>query len=160
MNKLIDALQASALTAFLSGNAYAFPLLEIAHVLAISLVLGTIFIVDLRLTGLGWKKWDARRLLDDLLPVTLWGFGLAAVSGALLFASQPQAYLAAWPFQIKLALLLLAGLNAGAFHHFVARRLPAGTEAALPARVSGAASLLLWSLILVAGRFIGFVVIH
>ena len=162
MNGLIDRLQASALTTFLSENAYAFPVLEIVHVLSISLVLGTIFAFDLRLAGLGWKAWDARTLLDALVPVTLGGFAAAAISGAFLFASQPQAYVAAWPFRLKAVLLALAGANALAFHLVAGRRLPAGPGAPLPgvARFSGLASLLLWSAILVCGRLIGFVVVH
>jgi hypothetical protein len=165
MNSLVSQLQASALTRFLSGDAYAFPVLEIVHVLTIGLVLGSLFIIDLRLTGLGWRRWQARGILEDLVPVALWSFVGAALSGALLFASQPEAYLAAWPFQFKLVLLVLAGLNAAFFHRFLARRLPAGDAGVepappLPVRISGGLSLLLWGLILIAARFIGFVVVH
>lgn len=162
MSALIDRLQASPLTTFLSENAYAFPLLEIAHVLSFSLVLGTIFVIDLRLTGLGWRRWGARALLDDLVPVTIWAFGFTALSGVFLFASQPQAYVAAWPFRLKLVLLALAGANALGFHLLGADKVPAEAGARLPivARVSGGASLLLWTLILATGRFIGFVIVH
>lgn len=167
MSLFLDTLQDSALSHFLSSNPVAFPTLEVLHVLAISLVLGTVFLFDVRLVGAGWKDWPARRLQAQLLPLTLGGFGAAAITGGLLFLSQPAIYAVTTPFLIKLGLLGAAGLNAGVFHWWLARLLPDGAGQgglALPlplaVRLSAGLSLVLWSGVLIAGRIIGFVVIH
>ena len=81
------------------------------------------------------------------------GFVLMVLSGAVLFAADARALIVSGLFQIKLGLILLAGINALAFRAAFARRaepLPA------LARVSAAASLGLWLGIVVAGRWIAY----
>ncbi len=167
MNDLIAWLAATGLSRFIAGHALAFPLLEVLHVLAIALVLGTVFIFDLRLLGWGWRPFPAAGLLASLRPLALLGFAGAVFSGLLLFVSQPATYLANTAFQVKLVLLVLAGVNAlwfirrvepavarweatAAAHNAAAPRLPWWP------RLSAAASLLGWTVVLVAGRFVGF----
>lgn len=159
MIALANWLAGTGLSQFLAGNALAFPVLEIAHVLAISLVLGTIFIFDLRLIGWSWRAWPAARLLETLRPFAVAGFAGAVLSGVLLFASQPVSYANNLPFRIKLVLLGLAGVNLVLFHAGLGRsaaRWDAAAAVPLPARASALLSLLLWLAILLAGRFIGF----
>jgi len=159
MIDLANWLAATGLSQFLAGNALAFPVLELIHVLAISLVLGTIFIFDLRLIGWSWRTWPAANLLETLRPFAVAGFIGAVFSGALLFASQPVSYVNNLPFRIKLVLLGLAGINLVLFHGGLARsaeRWDAAVAIPLPARASALVSLLLWIAILLAGRFIGF----
>lgn len=158
MTPLANWLADTSLSRFLAGNAVAFPIIEIAHVLAISLVLGTVFIFDLRLVGWAWREWPAMRLLATLRPFTLIGFAGAAVTGALMFAAQPVSYAGNLPFQVKIVLLGLAGLNVLLFHGVLARSLERSRSQTIPApaRLSAFVSLLLWIAILFAGRFIGF----
>ncbi|MDB5712955.1 MAG: hypothetical protein JWO15_352 [Sphingomonadales bacterium] len=159
MIEFANWLTATSLSRFLAGNALAFPLLEIAHVLAISLVLGTVFIFDLRLIGWSWRDWAAASLLNSLRPFALFGFLGAVLSGFLMFASQPVSYTNNVPFQIKLVLLGLAGLNLIVFHSGLGRSVEdwdAQNAVPLSARISALFSLLLWISILLAGRFVGF----
>jgi len=55
MTGLLAWLAQTAPAQWLAHNPLAFPLLETVHVLAISLVLGTATIFDIRLLGLGWQ---------------------------------------------------------------------------------------------------------
>jgi hypothetical protein len=140
-------------------NEYAFPWIECVHVLAITLVVGSISVVDLRLLGLASRDRPVRRLLRDVLPITWGAFGLAVGSGFLLFASNAPAY-ARNPFlQAKLGLLVLAGLNMVLFHWWAHRRMQhweATTVLPLRARVAGGVSLLCWIAVVTAGRWSGF----
>ena len=52
------------------NGAVLFPWLECAHVLAITLVVGTIAIVDLRLLGLRAHRNSVDRLIVEMLPYT------------------------------------------------------------------------------------------
>lgn len=156
---LLDALYATGLAEQIRENELAFPAVESVHVLAITLVVGSIAAFDLRL--LGWASRDraVSRLAADVLPVTWAAFGVAAASGLLMFASNAPKYFDNVYFRGKLVLLALAGLNMLVFQ-FVVRRDPGAwdTGPAVPraARLAAALSLLLWTLVVAAGRWIGF----
>src|SRR5688572_8168763 len=81
-----------------------FPWIEALHVLAIVAVVGTIWIVDLRLLGFAAHNRSLRRLVGQLLPLTWAAFALAVVTGLLMFSSNATGYAANWPFRIKIAL--------------------------------------------------------
>ena len=138
----------------LTDSQWAFPALESVHVIAIALVVGSIAIVDLRLLGLASKARDPEELIRAILPITWIAFGLAAVTGALLFTANPISYSANFYFLGKLLLLAVAGVNMILFHLFAHRHI--GTEGALAPKISGGASLILWVTIVTFGRWIGF----
>src|SRR5215468_7690816 len=100
----------------------AFTTIELIHVAAVSLVIGTIAIVDLRLIGLASTKRPFRELARATLPWTWVAFAIAAVSGSLLFISQATEYFGKTVFQVKLFILLLAGINMLVFELITARR--------------------------------------
>ena len=136
-----------------------FPWLEVVHVTGIGAMLGSILIVDLRLTGLAVRDYPLGRLTKTLLPVTWTGFLTAFVSGSLMFSSQPQLYWDNWYFRAKMCLLLLAGINMLAFHLLTARTMARWDKAGgLPfaARAAGGASIAIWMMVVAAGRWVGF----
>ena len=77
LTKLMEWLQASSLAVFIHKTAWAFTTIELVHVFAISLVIGTIAIVDLRLLGLASTKRPFTELARGLLPWTWAAFVLA-----------------------------------------------------------------------------------
>jgi hypothetical protein len=101
--------------AWIATHAFAYPLLEALHVVGIGLLLGSLVLFELRVWGFG-TALPLRPLARLALPLTLTGFALAATSGGLMFASQPGDLIANRVFVIKMALVLLAGLNAVSFH--------------------------------------------
>ena len=147
-------LSQTPLSIALTDSASAFPAIESLHVIALALVVGSIFIVDLRLLGLASRERDAADLIRAVLPVTWAAFALAAATGLLLFAANPDSYSGNFYFLGKLCLLGLAGLNMVLFHVFAHRHLQ--VEGALAPKLSGAVSLTLWVTIVAFGRMIGF----
>jgi hypothetical protein len=101
--------------AWIATHAFAYPLLEALHVVGIGLLLGSLVLFELRVWGFG-TALPVRPLARLALPLTLAGFALAATSGGLMFASQPGDLIANRVFIVKMALVLLAGLNAATFH--------------------------------------------
>lgn len=138
-------LQASG-TAYLCVNA--------AHILGIALLLGAMLPLDLRIVRGGAS-------LPQLAPVALRtaaaGLALALLTGSWLFTVNPVGYLDNPAFRCKLVLLAVALGNIALQHALLRRR--AGWAAPLPvlARLSAAASAVLWLGVLLAGRWIGFV---
>jgi hypothetical protein len=142
-------------------NALLFPVVESVHVVALTLVLGSIAVLDLRLIGLASRARPLPQLLRDVLPVTWFAFALAVVTGALMFASNAVAYAHNGCFQSKIALLALAGLNTTVFHTWVEPRVLAsdsGNQPPTAARISGFVSIALWIGVTAFGRWIGFTI--
>jgi len=141
-------------------NESLFPWIESLHVLAITLVVGSIAIVDLRLIGMASLDRALTRLTREVLPVTWIAFAVAVISGVLLFISNAVSYAHNTFFQLKMLAMLLAGANMLFFHFVVGRDIASwGASAATTprqARLAGYASLLLWTCIVAFGRWIGF----
>jgi hypothetical protein len=135
-----------------------FPTIETVHVFALVFVVGTIMTVDLRLLGITNRDRRFSQLAAAMLPWTWTAFGVAATAGLLMFSSKALTYYANIPFRLKMSCLLLAGINMGVFHLFGTRRLKSWDLERPPiaARLAGGVSLLLWTTIVAAGRWIGF----
>jgi hypothetical protein len=104
--------------------------------MGMTLVLGSIALVDLHLPVLVERGRDKTALIRRLLPLTWTDFAVAAITNTALAFANSQGYFANFVFRGKLLLLLLAGLNVVLFHRFVQPR--AGT---LGHRVYGGISL-------------------
>jgi len=156
---LLDAVGESAVGTFIAENAVAFPWIEVAHVLSIVVVFGSILLVDLRLMGVAGRDYPPLALSRTILPITWVAFISAAITGALLFSSNPFGYFDNTAFRAKILLLVLAGANMLVFHLITMRggRVNDG-PGPLPmgARVAGLLSVSLWLGVIACGRWIGF----
>jgi hypothetical protein len=152
-------LQATSIATAIRENEILFPWIESIHVLAITLVIGSISIVDLRLLGVASLERAADRLMGEVLPLTWGAFAVGATTGALLFSSNATTYAHNFYFQGKMLLLTAAALNMSLFHIFGMRgiaRWGRAKQTPLPAKMAGAISLLLWICVVAFGRWIGF----
>lgn len=148
---LLEALEASAPASFLRGSFFVYPLVNALHILAIGALLTCAVLMDLAILGIG-RRLPAATAILYLRPVAVLALLVAALSGALLFSVQPLDYVDNLAFGLKLLLLAVAVLNAGAF--ILLQRRQRLNSAIL--RALALASLLLWPSVLIAGRFIGF----
>ncbi len=136
-----------------------FPYVESAHVVFLALVAGTILTVDARLIGFASRQLRFTYVSDRLLPWTWGAFIGAAVTGSLLFMANATSYASNTPFQVKMVLLVLAGINM-LYFQFVTFRSVSSWDTGTPtsaARTAGVLSILLWCAIIGFGRWIGFV---
>jgi hypothetical protein len=155
---LFKAIQESALGSAISQSTWMFPTIETVHVIALSVVFGSIVVVDLRLIGVASKDRAVTALSRDFLPWTWGAFALAALTGTLLFTSRAADYMAIPPFTAKFVLMALAGLNM-LYFHFATQRSIKDWDTGKPvaaAKAAGLISLTLWALILICGRKVGF----
>lgn len=160
LQALLDWLQHTGVATAIREGAALFPWIESIHVLAITAVVGTIVIVDLRLLGLASRDRPVSDLMGEVLPLTRWAFAAAVVTGSLLFASHAVDYVHKAPFLAKLALLSVALVNIGAFHLVTARNINAWNMSPvlpLSVKLAGGVSLAMWVGIVACGRWTGFV---
>ena len=137
--------------AAIATHPWAYPVLEIVHVLGIALLVGNLVLVELRVWGAG-ASIDIRQLSALCLRLVAAGATLCVISGMLMFASQPAELLANRAFTLKMLLLALAAGNAVWFH----LRDSLGRLDAL-ARAGALVSLLIWISIVSLGRWIAYV---
>jgi len=150
-------LEGLAWTTALRESPYGYPLLETAHVACIVVFAGLVIMMDLRLVGLAFTQAPLAHIQRRLFAWQMAFFVASTVTGILLFCVDPLRYYRNVLFLAKLTFLVLAGLNALAFHLKTYRRADGWDEdpqIIARARLAGAASLLLWSLTIVSGRLI------
>jgi hypothetical protein len=136
---------------WIATHAWAYPALETLHLIGVGLLLGNLVLFEMRVWG-AQPSLPVRPLAKLALSVALAGFALAAVTGAVMLASQwaeLQANRALW---LKAVLVIAAGANAAAFH------LRGGLDKLdRVARLQTALSMGLWLLVVACGRFIAYV---
>ena len=129
---------------------WTYPIIESVHVLGLCLFVGLLLLWDLRLVGITLRRVAVSEVWRRLIPWIALGAVIMVVSGLLLFASDPVRFYGNIFFRIKAIGLLLALLNALAFHFGVERQLKGWDMADVTpraARVAGAVSILLWAVI-------------
>ncbi len=158
MQAVIDWMGSSTLGQWVVATEWVWPAAEIVHFLGLSLLLGSMLIVDLRLLGL--FRTIQYEATHPLLRWALLGFGLNTLSGIIFLFGDPGRYEANVGFRIKAVLIMLAGLNAALFYWKIQPRIhlwPADTAPPLLARSLALLSLLSWFSILLLGRLIPYV---
>lgn len=156
---VIQALEGSAPSEWMRNNLKAMPLVEATHVLAIAVVFGTILLVDLRLLGYPNTSRSFSRVHDELVRWTWAAFGIAVITGILMFLPNANTYYNNAPFLWKMAVMVGAGVNMAVFELVTARSVSSwDKDTAVPAagRVAGFLSIALWTGVIVLGRWIGF----
>lgn len=143
------------------GATWWFPFMESLHVLSLVIMLGAIVMLDLRVLGWAAMPYSISSLNRELVPWSAVTFVVANVTGLAMFITRASHHVENPAFQLKMLLLLLAGVNIAYFHFRVLRTVSlwdTQARAPLAARLAAAASLSLWIGVTLAGRWIGHIV--
>jgi hypothetical protein len=150
------ALEHSGLGQLLREAVWIYPAINVTHVLAVALLLGSIAVFDLRVLGFG-EGIPAERLARLALPVAIGGLAGAAPTGFLLFITEATAYVRNPVFLTKLALIVAALVNVVLVHRGAFRSIKEwGFDPPPAARRAAALSLALWLAIAACGRLIAY----
>ena len=139
----------------LHESLYLYPLIETTHVLAICLFVGTIFMLDLRLLGWSFTTISVEKICKNVIPFSLIGFTVMVVTGALLFYAIPVRTYQSIFFRIKMALFIVAGVNAIIFH-LKARKVSYNFNLSRLTKVAAIISLFSWGGVIITGRMIAY----
>ena len=148
-------LEELGLSVWIRESAYGFSLMVAVHILGLTLSVGILLWVDLRLLGLAMRRVPTEDVYRSLAPWFLAGFALMLTSGLSLFAAFATAAYGNFYFRLKMAVLVLAGVNALVYHFMTERRASAESSLAA-ARWAGGASLVCWLAVIVAGRMMSY----
>ena len=148
----------SSLNQWIQATYWLWPILEIIHFAGLSLLLGGLIVMDLRMAG-HFRSLDPDAI-HKLLPLVFLGFGLNLATGILFFYGDPMRYSINIGFQFKMFLVLIAGLNALLYYWKVRPQMEGwNTDTPSPAiaRCVAYTSLTVWTGVLLAGRLIPYV---
>ena len=159
MQAVIDFLNSTSLQQFIQNTSWVWPTLEMLHFLGLTLLLGSLLIVDLSV--IGFARDISLKLVDKFIIVTLIGFSINAATGVMFVVGDPERYFVNIAFKLKMLAIFIAGCNALYFTFSVRPRIKAGDntfrDLGMDARLSTALSLFLWTSVIVLGRFIPYV---
>src|SRR5438093_5374604 len=157
MTEFLASLEASGLAGRIRDSLYLFPLIESSHVIGLTMVFGTIAIIDLRLLGLASTRRPFSRIASDIMKWTWAAFALTVTTGLLMFFTNAGVYYHNFYFRSKMTLLALAGINMLVFELTARRSVQRwDKDPAAPAagRAVAVVSLVLWISIIFLGRWI------
>lgn len=135
---------------------WGWPVAQIGHFLGLCLLIGTIFMFDLRLLGMARKI--PLHALHKLVPWGVAGYALNLITGFMFLTASPDQYVYNSAFHWKVLFMGLAGLNILTFYSFTFRRAKLAEVESTPfmAKLAGGSSLILWTGVIVFGRMIAF----
>ena len=138
-----------------SPSIWAYPAVLTLHTLGLGVLVGGNAVLDLRL--LGWGKAIPLAPLEKLFPVMWIGFWVNAISGVALFVGDATTKGTTWVFMTKLVIIVLGVLFLLALRRTVYGNERAGAVETPRSRMLAAASLALWFLAIVTGRYMAYV---
>ena len=136
------------------NSIWAFPIIEAIHLLGLSLLGGTVLIVDLRLLGVGLTRQSASEISASIRPWLIGALVTMLTTGLLMFLAEAVKLYYNTSFWVKVVSLPLALLFTFTVKQRTANKNKSGTTAR--ARAVGAVSILLWFTVAAAGRWIGY----
>lgn len=147
---LLTTIETSAFAQALRGSFYVYPLVNALHVVSIGCLFTCVLLMDLRLLG-AFQALPAAAFVTLLRRAALLGFAGALASGGAMAAVRITDYAQLGVFQLKMGLILLAGVNFAVFARKALTVPVTGTR-----RLQVVLSMLLWTGVVLAGRFIGY----
>jgi hypothetical protein len=151
-------LETTALAVAMREWLWLYPIVEIVHIIGLTVLVGSAVLFDFRLLGLS-RSISVRALASHLLFWARASLLLIVPSGLMMFSAHATEMASNPAFQLKLGLLLAGGLNAAAFHAGTFRTVAAWdlrTPAPRAAKFSAILSLLIWPSVITCGRLLAY----
>jgi hypothetical protein len=145
---------------FVATYDWVWPVGETLHFVGMCVLLGTVGVVDLRILGVA--KGIPIKLLEKFIPLGVIAFFVNLVTGFIFIAGNPvggpMEYLTNLSLQIKMIIVLIAGINLLVFYFAGIQRsletVPADGNASGAAKAVAAVSITAWIMVIIMGRFI------
>jgi hypothetical protein len=148
--RFFEWLEHSPGVTLISSTGWMYAIFEILHYFSLFVLVGSIVVVDLKVLGVAGRRQSVTQLAEQLFPWMWTGFGVAVLSGFVMFATGAADYFPDKVFRIKMLVILLAL----AFAIIVERGVPKwGRSPSIPigAKLVAFISLLLWLGAILAG---------
>ena len=158
LNEICVLIDQTALSQAIQVTKWAVPAVQTIHILAIAVVASSALMLDLRLIGVFWANRPMKDVTARFLPLVWWPLLVLLATGAIMIIAEPARSLKNPAFQLKMG-LLIAALIVTSLFQFLHRRNAAFGDVTGPraaAVMLAVVSILLWSSIIFAGRWIAY----
>jgi hypothetical protein len=160
MEAFSDFLISTGIGDYVAAHDWVWPLGETLHFVGMCVLLGTVGVVDLRILGVA--KGIPIKLLEKFIPLGVIAFVVNLATGFIFIAGNPvggpMEYLTNLSLQIKMLIVVIAGINLIVFYFAGIQRslenVPADGNASGGAKAVAAVSITAWIMVIVMGRFI------
>lgn len=133
-----------------------FPIIEAIHLLALTVLLGVVILLALRMFGLVLRYQTVPEVVRNFNGTAWVSIGIMLVTGILLFLSEALKCFGSPSFRVKMVFLFLAIVFQGTVFR-MATRSERIDKRPLERTVIGLLTLVLWFGVGLAGRAIGFI---
>ena len=159
LNEICVWIDQTALSQAIQVTKWAVPAVQTIHILAIAVVASSALMLDLRLIGVFWANRPMKDVTARFLPLVWWPLLVLLATGVIMIIAEPARSLKNPAFQLKMALLIAVLIVTLLFQYFQRRNAafgdPRSGRRAIAATLA-IVSLLLWSSIIFAGRWIAY----
>ncbi len=158
MENIVLILETSIINTWIMSSLWAWPIMEILHFIGLSILLGSLLVIDLRLMGI-FRKIHIE-MIHSFLPLVFIGFFINFITGILFVIGDPARYTANIGFWVKMCLVILALMNAIWFKLKISPKLsswPPYGDTTYLSKFVGCFSLVTWFGVLLLGRLIPYI---
>lgn len=151
-------LAATSLSHAMRYSLWLYPIVEIVHIVGFAILVGSVFMFDLRLLGTS-RAVPVNALGKQLLPWSVASTALIVPAGLMLFSAHPHEFVDNRIFLLKLGLIAFAGINAVVFHCGIYRSVndwKTDVKAPALARVHAVVSMAAWVAVISCGRLLAY----
>jgi hypothetical protein len=154
MQAVIDWLTATSLSQAIQTTSWAIPGIQVIHILCLATLFALALGFSLRIAGRGFAVESLASLAGRFVPAMWICLALLLLTGALLIIAEPFRTITNPVFYLKMSLLAVA-IALTVWLASIAQR-PSARPAAIHV-AAAALSMLVWTGIIVAGRYIAYV---
>ncbi|TIX51560.1 DUF6644 family protein [Alteraurantiacibacter aquimixticola] len=148
------------LSLFMVENFWNVPLAQVVHIVSIAAAFASLLMLTLRVHGKAGMSLPVSDVASRYMPWIWWGLLGIVISGLLMITAEPIRNMVNSVFWIKMGILVVTVLITLGFQRSVRGKALAGGAAYVPSGSTKATGLLLvvlWLLIMLAGRWIAYV---
>jgi len=140
-------------------NSWAIPVIQSIHIVGIAIVLGSVFLIDVRILGWSGRDQTLRQTTNRFGPWLTGSLWMLLLTGVLMVIGEPVRELVTFSFWLKMFLVAVGALIAIIFLRAVRKHeqrwedgiLQRGTVKSL-----AVITFLLWASIIILGRLIAY----
>jgi hypothetical protein len=157
LKQFADWLSTTFLSVFLQNhNSWAIPTIQSIHIVGIAIVLGSVFMIDLRLLGWAGTDQTLRQTTNRFGPWLMGALWLMLATGILMVIGEPVRELITFSFWMKMFLVAVSTAIAVVFLRTVQEHEHRWEEKRAAAKLLAVLTFLVWACIIILGRLIAY----
>ncbi len=153
---IADSISHNSISLLFQENFWAIPTLQSLHILCIAALFASAVVVNMRAMGVMMTHRTPAQVVQRFGPWIRWGLVGLIVTGGVLVIGEPARELLNPIFWLKMMTLVVAAVISLAFNRRMAGLTTVGAEAGGGMKGAAILIIVLWCLVILGGRWIGY----